>query len=223
MQEALLKRIAAEAQDVRPERRGQILRQLSDLYLAARGRIERDCVDLFVSLAIDLLGKASLFERMAFANAIADIGPPPAALVDHVLADVYLVARPLIERGDLSESRLLALLDADTREVTHVMIAQRPNTGVPITDRLVADDRIKVLLALAANASATLSEAAFEKLGHLAVERPDMDAALAHRADLPVAIAKRLHRRIGQSSAKRVHDMIARDEFRRRTGYVLRS
>lgn len=223
MQEALLKRIAAEVQVVRPEGRGQLLRRLSDLYLAARGKIEPACVDLFVSLAIDLLTRASLFERMAFANAIADVGPPPPALVDHVLKDAYLVARPLIERGELSESRLLALMDDDAREVTHVMIAQRPNTGVPITDRLVADDRIKVLLALAANASATLSEAAFEKLGALAVERPDMDAALAHRADLPVAIAKNLHRRIGQSSAKRVHDMIARDDLKRRSGYVLRS
>jgi uncharacterized protein (DUF2336 family) len=222
MQETILRRISDEAADARPERFGPLLRQLSDLYLASRGKIDEDLVDIFVELSGRLLAEASLFERMAFSNAIADIGVPPTRLVDHILRDVYLVARPMIERGPLSDTRLFSLLDNDKRELTQVMIAQRPSASVAVTDRLVAEGSMKVLLALAANTGAKLSEATFEKLGGIAGENRDMDAALAHRADLPVAIAKRLHRNVGRLAANRVATLMARDDAKRRNSLVLR-
>ncbi len=222
MQEALLQKIRSELAGIKPDRRGVLLRQLSDLYIARLGQIDGDLVDLFVDIAMELLGPSSLFERMAFSNAIADFGVAPPRLLDHILRDVYLVARPLIERGAMTESRLLQLMDADKRELTYLMIAQRPKTGIPITDRLVHEGSMKVLLAVAANPAAKLSPASFEKLGNLAITQRDMDAALSHRADLPAAIAKRLHREVSRSSATRVADMMAKDAAKRRSSLVLR-
>lgn len=217
MSAGLLKQISDEVTEARPERRGMLLRQLSDLYLARRGNIEAEVVDEFCTLCIGLLNGASLFERMAFSNALADVGHAPARLVDHILRDVYLVARPMIERGTLKEERLMSLMDADKRELTLMMIAQRPKTSVAITDRLVAEGSMKVLLELAANPTAALSPATFDKLGNIAVDQPEMDAALARRPDLPVAIAKRLHRAVGRSSADRVASLMAKDAAKRRT------
>lgn len=222
MSASLLKQIANEVAQANPERRGMLLRRLSDLYIARRGKIEADIVDEFCDLCIGLLAGASLFERMAFSNALADGGEAPKRLVDHVLRDVYLVARPLIERGPLSESRLMALLDDDDREVTQEMIGQRRNVGVQITDRLVAGGNMKVLLAVASNPSASLSPATFDKLGDIAAALPDMDTALARRSDLPLAIAKRLHRVVGRSSADRVASLMAKDAAKRRSSLVLR-
>lgn len=222
MLEAFLRRMANEIPEARPDRRGLFLRQLSDLHLARLGRIESDQVDLYVRVVGDLLRTSSLFERMAFANVVADTETAPPDLVDRLLSDVYLVARPMIERGPLSEARILTLLDEDKREITMVMIAQRLNNGIPITDRLIDVGTSKVLLAVATNTTSKLSWASFDKLGNMAVGEPEMDAALAHRADLPLDIARRLHRRVSQSSSRRVAALMANDAKRRRTGFVLR-
>ena len=222
MLEAFLRRMANEIPDARPDRRSLFLRQLSDLHLARLGRIEAGQVDLYVRVVGELLRTSSLFERMAFANVVADTDTAPPDLVDRLLSDVYLVARPMIERGPLSEARILTLLDEDKREITMVMIAQRMNNGIPITDRLIDVGTLKVLLAVATNTTSKLSWASFDKLGNMAVEEPEMDAALAHRADLPLDIARRLHRRVSQSSSRRVAALMANDAKRRRTGFVLR-
>lgn len=222
MLQNFLNRMAREIQEARPERRGLFLRQLSDLHLARLGRIEADQVDLYVWLVTELFKSSSLFERMAFANSVADTDTAPPAIVDRLLGDVYLVARPMIERGPLSEARILALLDADKREITHLMIAQRMNNGIPVTDRLNDEGTMKVLLTVAVNPTARLSRSSFERLGEIAIDKPEMDSALAHRADLPVDIARRLHRQVGQTSSRRIAAMMARDGTRRRSGFVLR-
>lgn len=216
MQEALLNRIKDEARGAPQEKRSLLLRQLSDLYAARHGRIADEQVALFVDVSIDLLATATLFERMAFANTLADVGEAPQRLVDHMLKDVYLVARPLIERGQLSQERLIELMDDDKRELTLMMIAQRPRTKVPVTDRLVSDGSVKVLVALASNTGAELSNAAFEKLGELAADNPDMDAALANRPDLPPSIARNLSRRVSKSAEQRLNAMLARDTAKKR-------
>lgn len=222
MLEAFLKRMAKEIPEARPDRRSLFLRQLSDLHLARLGRIEADQVDLYVRVVGELLRASSLFERMAFANVVADTDAAPPELVDRLLSDVYLVARPMIERGPLSEARILTLLDEDKREITMVMIAQRMNNGIPITDRLIDEGTMKVLVTVAGNTTSKLSWASFDKLGNMAVGTPEVDAALAHRADLPLDIARRLHRQVGQSSSRRVAALMANDAKRRRTGFVLR-
>lgn len=217
MQEALLNRIGEETHGVASERRGLLLRQLGDVYAAHRGRIQSELVDRFIDIAVTLLDGATLFERMAFANVLADYGDAPARLVDHMLRDVYLVARPLIERGALSQDRLMELMDDDKRELTYLMIAQRPKTKVAVTDRLVEEGSVKVLVALAGNAGAELSAKAFEALGDIAIENPDMDAALANRADLPPSIAKRLMRRVSKGAEDRVSSLMARDLGKKKT------
>jgi len=211
-----LAEIRTEALRARPEERGRLLKPLAQLHAATLGKPSLIDVDRFVETAISLTSQASLFERMAFANMMADIGRIPPALLDVMLSDVYLVSRPLVERADLSDDHLLAVMADDASESTLLLIAQRAETGIPVTDRIVERGTLKVHLTLAANDRAALSMSTFVRFSSMTEAQNDMDLALAKRSDLPVSIAKTLYQRISARAEKRVAEMIERDRNRGR-------
>lgn len=218
-----LAKIRTEATRARPDERGHLLKPLADLHAETLGQPSRIDVELFVDTALHLTAHATLFERMAFANMLADVGRIPARLLEAMLRDVYLVSRPLIERAELSDGHLLTVMEGDTSESTLLVIAQRRGTGIPVTDRLVAFGSLKVHLTLAANDGAALSMATFARFSNLTEAQNDMDLALAQRSDLPVSIAKALYQRISTRAEKRIAEMMLRDRNRRRRFIALNS
>ncbi len=221
MTDDALARIRTEAARAHPDERGRFLKPLADLHAEVRGHPGRIDVELFIDTAIEFAADATLFERMAFANDLADIGHIPQRLVDTLVRDVYLVSRPLIERAKLSDRDLIAVLDGDTSESTLLAITKREGTGVAVTDRLVAHGSAKVHLALAANDRAALSIRTFDRFSDMTTAQNDMDLALAQRSDLPVHIAKALYQRLSERSQKRLAEMLLRDRNRGRRVFSL--
>lgn len=217
----LLAGIRAEMRTSRPEDQGRLLRDLAAIHADCGGDPARVDVEGFADIALALLRHASLFERMAFADAVADGGRVSPRLREALLTDVHLVARPLLERARLGDADLLGVIDAGRDESTLVTIAERRGVSVAVSDRLIDTARPKVLLALVRNAAAAISAEGFARFGMLAAGQGEMDTALAQRADLPMSIAKALHQRIGARAQKRVADMIARDRLRQRRPLVL--
>lgn len=195
---------------------GHLLKPLAELHLATRGRPGHYDGALYADTVAELLGPATLFERMAFADTVADVGGLPSAVLAALLADVYLVSRPIIERARLSDHELITVMLRDTSESTLLVIAGRAGTGIPVTDRVVEHGSLKVYLTLAANDEAKLSSATFARFSNLTAAQNDMDLALAKRSDLPVEIAKALYQRISERSLRRVEEMMIRDRNRAR-------
>lgn len=223
MTDDVLAKIRSEMRRSRPEDLGRLLKPMGEFHIATVARKASCDVDLFVDTAIELLRPASLFERMAFANLLADAGRVPSRLLDVLLRDVYLVSRPLIERAQISDGDLVAVMATDTSESTLLAIAERRGTGIPVTDRLIEAGTLKVHLTLAANDGATLSMAGFDRFSNMTSAQNDMDLALAQRSDLPVSIAKALYQRLSDRSAKRVADLMERDRNRGRRALALGS
>lgn len=217
----VLAKVRTEMARSRPVEWGCLLKPLAELHLSAPGKLSPGDADVFTDTVVEIFPSASLFERMAFANTVADVGRLPRRLLERLLKDVYLVSRPLIERMPLSDGDLLDVMSTDTSESTLMVIAQRRGTGIPVTDQLVAKGTLGVMLALAANEGAVLSPATFDRFSNMTTAQNDMDLALARRSDLPVSIAKALYERISERSARRVADMIERDRNRGRRALVL--
>lgn len=201
---------------------GAFLGPLGDLHARVAGRSAAFDVDLFVATALDCLKAASLFQRMAFADVLADVGRIPPRLLDAMLADTAMVARPLIERARLSDGHLLKVMNADRTRATQLAIAARAGLGVSVTDRLVEEGGPEVHLTLAGNDRVTLSPAAFARFSDMAASQKDMDLALAQRSDLPIDIAKSLYQRISERASQRLSGMLARDLSRGRRPLALK-
>lgn len=205
----------------RSDERGCHLKPLADLHVSSRGKPGVYDHALYTDTVLDILVGASLFERMAFADIVADVGRLPAGVLSALLADVYLVSRPIVERAKLSDGELLGVIDRDASESTLLVIALRQGIGVPVTDRVTDLGTLKVHLTLAANDGAALSMTTFDRFSNLTRAQNDMDLALARRSDLPPSIAKALHQRLSERAARRVDEMMVRDRNRGRRALAL--
>jgi len=216
-----LNRIRKEIARSRPEERGCHLKPLAELHVGKRGASEGFDKPLWAETVLGLLPGASLFERMTFAQIVATGGRLPTEVLSALLADVYLVSRPLVENARLSDVDLLAVIDRDASESTLMVIAVRRGIGVPVTDRVTDLGTHKVHLMLAANDGAALSRATFDRFSNLTQAQNEMDMALATRSDLPHEIAKALHQRLSERAAKRLDEMLIRDRNRGRRAFAL--
>lgn len=151
---------------------------------------------IFTKLANDLLDKAGLLDRFAFARDVAVLRHTPASVIARLLEDDHLVASSVIEHAPFTDVELLKLISSRDSERVHGAIARREDLSETITDVLVGKGRPEVLTALAANRGARLSRSSLEMLCDTAVRQSAMGKALAKRSDLPSHIAGMLNRRM---------------------------
>lgn len=123
--------------------------------------------------------------------------------------------------AEFSDDALIAIV-AEGEEAQEIAVAWRSPLSVRLTDFLIARGRNRTLLVVAGNTGAQISALGFLVLSSLAVDMPDMDAALARRTDLPPEIARNLYRRVADQLQARIDRLIVRDLARGRRSYVLR-
>ncbi len=130
--------------------------------------------------------------RIALAERLADDATAPHDLIALLADDEIEVARPLILRNPLLTDEDVLRLIADFGTPHHEAIAERPYIGEKVSEELAKSEAETVLVALVRNATAKISNAAYETL----VEKSRVFAAiqepLTQRADLPPMLATRM-------------------------------
>jgi len=130
--------------------------------------------------------------RVGFAERLAGDSSAPHDLILLLAADRIEVARPLILHSPLlTETDLLRML-TENGEACREAVATRDHIGEPLTDVLAKSDSNAVLMTLARNATARISQAAFETLVEKSKALMALQNPLACRADLPPALAARM-------------------------------
>jgi len=130
--------------------------------------------------------------RIALAERLADDVTAPADLILLLVDDAIDVARPLILRSPLLTERDILRLVANAGAAHQEAVAERPGIGVPVTDALVQCQVDSVLVTLARNATAKISESAYRALVDRSRSIPGLQEPLLKRADLPVELAHRM-------------------------------
>ncbi|MCA3561520.1 MAG: DUF2336 domain-containing protein [Aestuariivirga sp.] len=137
-----------------------------------------------------LLPRLSAGEVAMLAERIAAMDRPPPLLVSRLLGDprpevggVMLERAPHLGAQELLEASRKA--DSDRMR----LLARRRSVPPAVAARLVQSGDLLSLLALLRNPGAELSFESFFRLSQMAAEHPALQAPLALRADLPLAVA----------------------------------
>lgn len=137
-----------------------------------------------------LLPQLSARELASLAERIAMMDRPPPLIISRLVHDprpeiggVVLERTAQLDTPDL----LAACADGDRERLR--LLARRRHVPPAVTDQLVRADDLLCHMALLRNPGAEISFHAFLRLSQLAGEHPGLQAPLALRTDLPLAVA----------------------------------
>ena len=167
-------------------RQSQVMRQLTDVFLANQGRTPPDQTDLFDQVMSKLVHVIDERVRAEFGSSLLALPIAPTHTLNLLALDESIeVAGPILEGAEgLHGSTLVEC--AGVRSQNHLLAISR-RTEIPrsVTDILVARGNAEVLISTAANEGAQLSEAGAASLCARASENPSLASCLWARSDLP--------------------------------------
>lgn len=162
------------AKEPSSERRRQLLREVTDLFLESPEDLSTAEVDQFSEIMGRVAFDLEMAVRRELAERLAGEGAAPSDLVSRLANDEIAVAGPILERsGVLRNADLLAIVKG--RGQAHLLaVSKRQTVSEEVSDALVERGDDTVLESLAGNAGATLSRGAMEVM----VTRSETDEAL---------------------------------------------
>ena len=156
--------------------RAEILRQITDLFVAGSGYFDSEQMALFDDVMNRLVNEIDHSARVAFGKTIANLAnSPPKVTRTLALDDSIDVAGPVLRRSECLDDETL-IAGAKTKGHDHLLaISQRARLSEEVTDVLVERGNQKVVISTAANAGARFSEFGYSTL----VTRSENDTELA--------------------------------------------
>jgi len=156
--------------------RAEILRQITDLFVAGSGHFDGEQMSLFDDVMSRLASEIETSARARFGEWLATFAKAPPN-VSRMLAldDAIEVAGPMLRRSETLDDETL-IVGARTKGQEHLLaISQRTRLSEDVTDILVERGNQEVVISTAANTGAKFSEFGYSKL----VTRSENDSELA--------------------------------------------
>jgi uncharacterized protein (DUF2336 family) len=175
------------------DRRGEILRQVTDLFVANCAEYSEGQVALFDDVIVQLVTAIEKEARILLARRLAPVrNAPPGIMRQLACDDAIEVASPVLSQSERLDDPTL-VENAKTKSQQHLLaISRRKSLSEAVTDVLVERGDDQVLLSTAANGGARFSNQGFALL----VARSDGCDALATcvgaRPDIPPHLFLRL-------------------------------
>ena len=170
------------------ERRTDVLRQVTDLFLAAPGDYSEVQSALFDDIIMRLAENIESAAKIELARRLAPAMNAPVriimALADDDLIDI---AEPVLRQSErLSDADLVQY--ARQKGPDHLLaISQRNSLSEAITDALLARDDHQVTRSVAENRGASFSDSGFGILVERSKRNDDLAESVARRHDIPPA------------------------------------
>jgi uncharacterized protein (DUF2336 family) len=167
-------------------RRVETLRRVTDLFLFDAARYTDEQVSLFDDVITRLSLAMEKAARQELAMRLAPVPNAPPTIIRSLAQDDEIdVARPILLLCSQLDDELLADIARTKSNEHRLAIAGRPTVAEAVTDALVTHGDNRVMLSVASNQGARLSDAGFGRL----VQRAKTDDILAEcvgmRADIP--------------------------------------
>jgi uncharacterized protein (DUF2336 family) len=203
------------------QKRAEMLRRITILFVHGASRYSNEQVDLFDSVFGLLIAEIETKARAALAGHLAPLENAPANVLRTLAHDDDItVAGPVLTLAKrLQEVDLVNL--ARTKSQAHLhAISGRPALGEAVTDELVRRGDREVARQVAENHGARISEAGFVRL----VERAESDGILAEKVGLRPDIPPKMFRELLTKATAVVHQRLlaaASPELQAEIGRVL--
>jgi uncharacterized protein (DUF2336 family) len=213
---ALVAELEGAALNGTSERRVQMLRKVTDLFLSEAARLTERHIDVFDDVLVRLMERIEAQALAQFSVSISDSTVAPRGVIRQLAyhEDGSIAAPPLSKSNRLSESDLIEI--AGIRGQQHLRaISSRKTLSEAVTDVLLKRGDYDVSHALARNAGARFSDVGYAAL----VERSGRDDRLAEetglRSDIPAKALRQLLTNANEAVRSRLLKA-ARPELRQR-------
>jgi uncharacterized protein (DUF2336 family) len=188
-----LKQLIEVAREGSTERRADLLREITDVFMSAPGRytsIEMQHFDVILSKVTE---SVEIALRAEIAEKLADTPSAPKSLIRQLALDEFVVAQPILERSPaLSEEDMIRVIRQRTQQ--HMMaIAKRREVPETVSAELVERGDRQVLTSLAENQGARFTGETMAKLVEQARAAPELHAPLSGRYDLPANLLTQMY------------------------------
>lgn len=179
---ARLKDLAAEPSS---EKRRELLRDVTDMFLADDSRNESECM-LFDEVVSAVARDMEVAVRAQLADKIADANAPVSKTAKRLAMDDIEVARPILERSTLlSEDDLVEIVQSQSQD--HLMaVTKRDDVSERISTELVDRGADEVVASLLNNSSAIIGRESMEKVVDRAQESKVLQTAVVKRDEVPL-------------------------------------
>lgn len=180
------------AERVPEDQRGELVRQVANLFLTNPERFSSREMDQFADILCIGIQQTTLEDRAALAERFALTPYAPRSFMNILARDDVSVADPVLTQSDvLSDEDLISSIK-ECSEVHAVAISLREELSERVCAALIATGHPDVLISLAENTSATLSRDSLDILAAVAEQVPAMQLPLIDRDDLPVDLVARM-------------------------------
>ncbi len=190
LERSLLVELENTFADGSADRHAEILRRVTDLFLASASQYSDDQVGLFDGVIMRLAEKIETKARAELANLLAPSQYAPPATVRHLARDPSIeVAAPILSQSvRLTDDDLLAIAQDDghvSGQDRLLAISKRSAISAVVSDVLVARGNRDVVLSVTQNEGASFSDAGYGTLVDRSIDDEVLAICVGTRKDIP--------------------------------------
>jgi uncharacterized protein (DUF2336 family) len=169
-----------------PERRTEILKRITDVFVAGSASYSGNQVELFDDIFVRVSKAIEQSARATLANRLAKLPRAPSGISRALASDDEIdVAGPLLEHSSQIDNDTL-LAAARTKGQEHLLaISRRSAIDESITDVLLERGDKPVVLSTASNPTARFSESGYSTLVERSAGDDELTVRVALRPDIP--------------------------------------
>ncbi len=188
-----LKQLIAVAQEGSSDKRRDLLREITDVFMAAPDRYTSSEMQHFDVIMSKVTESVEISLRREIAEKLADVAEAPRGLVRQLAHDEVSVAEPVLKRSQaLTEEDLIRVIRQ--RGQGHMKaITERKVVPETVSSELVERGDKEVLVSLAKNRGAKLNTDAMERLVEHSRSINELQAPMANRFDLPPQLLTQMY------------------------------
>ena len=188
-----LKQLIAVAAEDSSDKRRDLLREITDVFMAAPDRYTSSEMQHFDVIMSKVTESVEISLRREIAEKLADVAEAPRGLVRQLAHDEISVAEPILKRSQaLTEEDLVRVVRQ--RGQGHMKaITERKEVPEKVSSELVERGDKEVLVSLAKNSGAKLNNDSMEKLVEHSRSISELQAPMANRYDLPPQLLTQMY------------------------------
>lgn len=175
-----------------PEKRQELLREITDVFLEDPEELAEPEVEGFGDIMGQLAFGVEMEVRKHLAERLSAVGGAPHGLITQLANDAIEVARPVLMNSPVLRNADLMAMAKQLSQEHLLAISDRTEVDSEVADALVIRGSDEVLISLAKNDGANLSRQAMETMVQRSEKNEALQSPLVKRSDLPPDLAQEM-------------------------------
>ncbi len=192
------------AKETSSEKRRELLRQITDVFLADPPERSERASALFDEIVAAVAADLETQVRIELARKVAASNVPVQRTARRLAMDEIEVARHVIERSKaLSEADILDVIKQKSQD--HMMaVTKRPHIGASVSSALVERGEDRVLASLLENRTARIDRLTYEKVAERVADNPVLHAPFVKNQNVPLDLLNSVYLKVESDLRKEI-------------------